>query len=200
MEELLPLESYHVQSDRTLRRLAMAAGSAFGLVMGSATGFAIASATGLAAGAWAGLAAAGITGSAFAVLWGGSMVRLRRADNERVHDNDPELMGESLEDSYRYRMPCSLMHGRRLVAGTLYLDRDRGAFVPIRKLAKSFETTRFSVGPSPFHVMPWQDAPRWEGWKLGAPAILKVASDGQALRFITPDSDLAMARLRELLR
>ncbi len=184
----------------TVRRLASAAGTAFGLVMGSALGVGIISSVGPIAGVAAGLAAAAITGSIFAGVWGSAMLRMRRARDERAHENDSKLMGESLEDSFRYRMPCSLIDGERLVSGTLYLDRGRGAFVPIRRLSKTAENHRFELGPAPFTVAPWHDAPWRARWVLGrdAPTLL-VAGGGQVLRFVTPDCDLAMANLREAL-
>ena len=200
MEELLPLDSYHAQAGVTVRRMARAAGSAFGLVMGSAMGVSIGSAVGPMMGALAGLVTGGLTGAIFAAVWGSSMLRMRRAGNERAYENDPGLMGESLEDSFRYRMPCSLVQGERLVGGTLYLDHGRGAFVPIRRLAKSMEIARFALEPSPFYVEPWREAPWWTRLAVGPePSTLEVASAGRVLRFLTPDPDLAMARLRGAL-
>jgi hypothetical protein len=200
LEELLPLESYLAHTEWTVRRLATPAGAAFGLAMGSALGIGIVSAVGPIAAVVSGIAAAAVTGAIFASIWGSALLRLRRARDERAHENDPKLMGESLEDSFRYRMPCSLVDGERLVSGTLYLDRGRGAFVPIRKLAKQVETRRFGIDPSAFSVGPWHDAPWPVRWVLGREALtLQLAGGGEVLRFVTPDCDLAMANLREAL-
>jgi hypothetical protein len=71
--------------------------------------------------------------------------------------------------------------------------------VPIRKLAKSVEIAQFSLGPSPFDVMPWSEGSWWARWLQGAPVTLQVESGGLVRRFLTPDSDLAMTRLRSVL-
>jgi hypothetical protein len=200
MEELLPLESYHAQSELVVRRAARLAGAAFGLVLGSAMGVGIASALDPMTGLIAGVVTAGLTGGVFSAVWGSSMLRMRHARNERAYENDPKLMGESLEDSFRYRMPCALVDGRRLVDGTLYLDRGRAAFVPMRKLARTDEAIELALESSPFDVVSWGAAPAWVRFAHGGePRILRVGGVGQVLGFLAPDPDLALTRLRNLL-
>lgn len=199
MEELLPLECYHARTELAVRRMASAGGAAFGAVLGGATGIGIASAVGLGVGFLTGVITAGLTGSFFAAFWGSTMLRMRRADDERAHENDAKLMGESLEDTFRYRMPCSLVRGKDLVPGTLYLDRDRAAFVPVRALSKKVETTYLALAPAPFGIEPWSEAPWRARWVAGGePRVLRVAGEARVLRLLTPDADRTMERLREV--
>jgi len=200
MEEILPLESYHAQSGAVVRRLSGAAGLAFGLLLGSAMAVGIASAVGPLMGLAAGAVTAGLTGAAFAAAWGSAMLRMRRAYNERAYENDPKLMGEPREDAFRYRMPCALVDGRRLVDGTLYLDQGRAAFVPIRRLANTVGVMELMLESRSFDVVPWAAAPGWVRFAHGRePPILRVGIPGQERYFLAPDADLAVARLRNLL-